>query len=382
MLSKGNDEGIRFFEGTWSEALAAAKAQDKLIFLDAYAAWCGPCIRMARDVFPLKPVGDFYNTHFINLKIDMEKGEGVELAKQFRVRVYPTLLFLNGDGEVVHRAVGGRNGEGLIALGEEAMDDTRNFRSVELAYKNNPGDVNAMIDYAMALKETYDRTYAELITAYMEDKPMSLLLTATGWRILNTFVDDHESPEFIYLLENRNTFNQQYGDSLVTKLIDRVVEQMINRTIRKNDAEEMQQLMLDIERIGPGNTVYYLALANAQYGRRNGEWETYAQSIRTMITIGPVLQQPMLNRYAMDFYKNVEGEEELKWMIATVSASLKEQESYSLRHAHAALLFKAGFHREALKEANAAIVVAKQEDVPFEETVELITAIEDDMKKH
>ena len=40
-------------------------------------------------------VADFYNENFINLKLNMEKDEGLEFAKTQSVRYYPTLLFMN-----------------------------------------------------------------------------------------------------------------------------------------------------------------------------------------------------------------------------------------------------------------------------------------------
>ena len=45
------DEGIKFFQGSWSDALKKSDKSDKLIFLDAYAAWCGPCKMMAKNTF-------------------------------------------------------------------------------------------------------------------------------------------------------------------------------------------------------------------------------------------------------------------------------------------------------------------------------------------
>ena len=65
--------GIEFFHGTWAEAKAKAKAEDKLIFVDAYAEWCGPCKRMSAQTFPDPKAGEFFNPNFICLKIDMEK---------------------------------------------------------------------------------------------------------------------------------------------------------------------------------------------------------------------------------------------------------------------------------------------------------------------
>ena len=87
-------------------ALSKAKAENKLVFIDAYAEWCGPCKVMARDIFPLKEVGDFFNVHFVNLKLDMEAKENLEIAKKYEVKAYPSYLFLNANGELVHKGLG------------------------------------------------------------------------------------------------------------------------------------------------------------------------------------------------------------------------------------------------------------------------------------
>lgn len=115
-------QGIRFVAPkTWKEALALAKKENKLIFLDAYTTWCGPCKYMQKEIFPLASVGKFYNTRFINIKMDMEVGEGPELARSFALAAVPTLLFINGDGQIVHRYEGALRGRELIALGKEAL---------------------------------------------------------------------------------------------------------------------------------------------------------------------------------------------------------------------------------------------------------------------
>lgn len=75
-------QGIKFEENKLSEILAKAKKENKLVFIDAYTSWCAPCKLMAKHIFPLKTVGDYYNSHFINSKFDMEKGEGLQLAKK------------------------------------------------------------------------------------------------------------------------------------------------------------------------------------------------------------------------------------------------------------------------------------------------------------
>ena len=92
---------------SYAEGLEAAKAENKLLFVDFYTEWCGPCKMMARDVFPQKEVGDFMNAHFVCLKIDAEKGEGVELAKRHNVRAYPTFILIDANDKEVGRREGG-----------------------------------------------------------------------------------------------------------------------------------------------------------------------------------------------------------------------------------------------------------------------------------
>lgn len=113
-------QSINFEKGTFSEILAKAKSQKKLVFLDAFAVWCGPCKMMEKNVFPLPSVREYYNANFINARIDMEKGEGISIAQRYGIRSYPSYLFLNGDGEVVKQTVGYMGEEPFLAFAKEA----------------------------------------------------------------------------------------------------------------------------------------------------------------------------------------------------------------------------------------------------------------------
>lgn len=108
--------GIQFTENSFAEILKLAKKEKKNIFFDAYASWCGPCKLLKKDVFTQTQVGDFFNKNFINVAMDMEKGEGVELSKKFKITAYPTLLFINSKGEVIGSALGYHKAEELIQV--------------------------------------------------------------------------------------------------------------------------------------------------------------------------------------------------------------------------------------------------------------------------
>lgn len=98
-----------FRQISYQEGLDAAKKEGKLLFVDFYTEWCGPCKILSNDVFPREDVGNFMNEHFVCLKIDSEKGEGVELSKKFEIKSVPTCMIVRPDGIILHRLVGGSN---------------------------------------------------------------------------------------------------------------------------------------------------------------------------------------------------------------------------------------------------------------------------------
>lgn len=121
VFAQAETTGIRFFEGTYEEALAKAGEENKLIFMDAYTTWCGPCKWMSRNTFTDESVAVFFNENFINVKMDMERGEGPELARKFRIRGYPTLLFLDAEGSIAHQKLGALPANQFLDLGKEAQ---------------------------------------------------------------------------------------------------------------------------------------------------------------------------------------------------------------------------------------------------------------------
>ena len=99
-------QGIQFEQISVGDALQKARSENKMVFIDVYAEWCGPCKKMAADVFTNAEVGKYFNETFVNLQLDGEKGEGLELAKRFRVNMYPTYVVLDVSGRKIFQTAG------------------------------------------------------------------------------------------------------------------------------------------------------------------------------------------------------------------------------------------------------------------------------------
>jgi thioredoxin-related protein len=110
-------DGVNFFEGTFRQALAKAKKEKKLVMLDAYTSWCGPCKVLKNKVFPNKELGDYINAHFVSIGVDMEAGEGPALANMYPVKGYPTILFLDASGKIKKEILGLPQGGAKELLG-------------------------------------------------------------------------------------------------------------------------------------------------------------------------------------------------------------------------------------------------------------------------
>lgn len=116
---------ILFMESTFY-ALKKAKTTHKYLFVDAYASWCGPCKQLKTTTFKDSDAADFFNKNFVNLALDMEKGEGIALASKWDVQEYPTLLIVDYNGKVLLRSIGFLNAKQLVAFGKKALQKPAN----------------------------------------------------------------------------------------------------------------------------------------------------------------------------------------------------------------------------------------------------------------
>jgi len=115
------ETGIQFIEEDWGKALKTAQSEGKLVFLDIYATWCGPCKMLKQYTFKDAAVADFFNKNFINVTVDGEKGAGPELAQNYAIEGYPTLVVADHTGKPVLMTAGYIPADVLMKFANEAL---------------------------------------------------------------------------------------------------------------------------------------------------------------------------------------------------------------------------------------------------------------------
>lgn len=202
--------GINFSHQSWSEVIAQAKAENKLIFIDFYTQWCGPCLNMAQNVFTLPMIGAFYNSNFVCAKIDAENGEGVTLAKKYGIYSYPTYIFVDpSTEEMVHRSGSRQSPEQFLLTGEGALNPKKRSFYLEEQYKNGNHDRQLLEDYIMYKNSVYahkdvNKAFDELIQggAKLSDKDI--------WPIFKSCISG-VTPYLKEVSDNYNAFCQTFG---------------------------------------------------------------------------------------------------------------------------------------------------------------------------
>ena len=374
----GQTSGMKFFDGKWKSLLKQAKKKDKIIFVDAYASWCGPCKYMSKNIFTNDKVGEFFNKNFVNYKMDMEKDEGVEIKKKYNVSVYPTYLFLNSDGEIVHRAVGSMPAKDFIKLGETTLDPEQNLAGYNKRYEKGDRNPKFLYEYAMICRDA--RTdYKAVSIEYFNTQEEVTLTSENNWKAINKLTDDIKSREFIFLVGNQASFAEKYGVEAVDKKIENIIRNAVFATYREKKDIDIEELSRNtIEHLPLENPEkMYLKIKMIYYQYMKKDWENYAEVaiyyVESFAMTNTTSRE--INEIAWNFYINIESNEYLNHAIKWVMHGMEIDDNYAIHDTYASLLYKMGNTDDALRIALEAIDMAKRSEQSYSGTEKLIEKI-------
>lgn len=354
-------QGINFFEGTFEEAKAVAEAEGKLIFVDAYAVWCGPCRRMSNQVFPRQDVGDFYNENFINLKMDMESKAGRKFGKEFPVSSFPTLLFLEPDGDLIQRIVGAQRPENLIKQGQSALQKTDRIKDFQKQYNEGNREPQLVLNYIKALNKSGKPSIAIANQFLRENKDFQ---DTTVLKVVYESTVQSDSRIFDLFIEQKDALVSLYG----AQAVEDKIEQASLATLKNALTFESDQLLLDSKNVVKNhlNTKYraFEARADFEMAKVKKDAGLAFKAAKKIVNSSedPVDANFTIANELYQYYPNQPKALALARKMAGKAA--KAQPTFDHLYVFANLLSKEGKTRKALKQAKRAEKSLSSKDDP------------------
>ncbi len=106
LLQAHTSFAITFFEGTFEQAVAKTKNENKKLLIYFTAKWCGPCRYMEKNVFDTDSVTRITHQQFVVFKVDFDAWATKPLIEKYRVASLPTFIIVDSQESVEKRAIG------------------------------------------------------------------------------------------------------------------------------------------------------------------------------------------------------------------------------------------------------------------------------------
>ena len=364
----GYGQGIRFNEGSWNEIVATATKENKPIFVDAYTDWCGPCKKMAKEVFTQNQVGEYFNKTFFSVSMNMEKGEGVDFAKKYNITAYPTLLFFNSKGEFLNKSVGYRESEELIETSKAALDPKNQLGTIEREYENGDKSLQSLINYCSKLRGMGNYKMAtDNAVARLEELKNSEKYTKEAWDLISSYLFDYSSSVFKQFIIDKYKYQKVASLQDINKYIHSVLgNPRILSSMITDSTKGLAPYITVIRSLDQNiNSKYYIASAQYFAHLNNANPDTLFKYASNFLDNDYVLNYDdgkmayylafMANRYVDKDGQYLAAAQ--RWAIKSILLDPKE---YKGKFLLAKIWYQQGKYQKALDLAESALEVEKQ----------------------
>jgi len=353
---------MEFFHGTWAEALEEAKKQDRIIFVDAYAVWCGPCKMMAQNVFPDEKVGAFYNRNFINMKIDMEKGDGLEFRKTYPVSAFPTLFYIAADGKIVQQVRGAQDVNGFIELGKKVMSKADRSGEYAAEYEKGNRDPELVMKYVQALNKA-GKPSLQISNEYLRGQKDLTTPQNLNFILEASVVAD--SKVFDLLVEHRAKIAKLNSEEAVKNRIHQACEATVLKAIEFRNRELLEEAKSKMKKNYAEKSAAFSAKAEMDYSLLAGETKEYLAAAKAYTEKAPGNQPEELAKVALAISNNFHSDEKAMKQAEAYAKQAAEAGggNYEYYFTYANILAKNGKKAEAIKAAEKSLELAQAKGV-------------------
>lgn len=371
-------KGVQFEYGlTWKQIQAKAKAENKYIFMDAYTTWCGPCRYMTANIFPQEKVGAFFNPTFINVKaqLDTTKADSDEVKSwyadahnimtTYKVNAFPTYLFFDPSGKLVHRALGSSEADQFLAKAKNAIDPEKQYYVMLDKYKAGKKDPSFLLSLAKASQEAYDITVADGVSKeYLATQKD--LFTKENIEFIDRFTRSTKDRGFLFMLKNPAKFDAVRGEGAASKkLTEIILNEEVFPMIFKKDAgvPDWKTITTNLTAKYPAQAAEIASTSKVFYYQNKRDWSSFAVAIQDyMKNYGAKVNPSQLNEYAWTVFENCKDMSCVTDALEWSKRSFKDNNTPGFIDTYANILYKLGKKDEAITWEEKALEFAAEGD--------------------
>lgn len=372
-----SQDGIKFGKQSFAKTLEQAKKENKLIFLDAFASWCGPCKLLDKNVFPKKEVGDYFNANFLNLHIDMEKGEGIEIAKKYSIYSYPTLLFIDGDGKVVYKAAGYMSPQELISIAKEAVNPENTLENKIAKFEAGEKDPEFLMGL---IKNTYATDFSlaqKVATRYFQTRTDATYSKEEAGMLL-FFTKTIDDDLYKIFTAKKAELSTQIPESYLAEYDKQLkLNTVLQKSFDANTQSINEQVFLaeGTKIYGEKETKQLLNKINMDLFFTQKKYDDYAKSALNYYQNPKDFATDELNNVAWNFYLYVTDKTLLTQVTQLCLEGIKKEENSQNTDTLANIYYKLGDNKNAKLWAKKSIEIAKAKGDEYASTEELLKKI-------
>jgi thioredoxin-related protein len=364
------DPGIHFIDVDYSAALKQAEKESKIIFLVLCHSLATPCINL-QAILEDSILGEYYNDHFINISLDAESIEGERISKDFNVNAFPTYLFISHEGSLVIRGQGVYGPERLIDLGMESLNPDIQIRNLQNAYELGERNEEVFYNYASVLFLNYDTLAREVAREYLDSFPA--WTTRNRMEMVLRMVNKYNDRYYRNIVEKRYLYIKEFGEGIVDGNLTRIIEEYFNEMGENVSLTEVKQVYEEVFPSRKSEPLFDYFEMN--YFDRTGNTTRYIEKAKTYVKKYTYLSWSSLNELAWAFYEKVDDQSALKIAVKWARKSIDQNNNHYNNDTLAALYYKLGNQKKALKYAERAIELANAAGEDPSETERLLSNI-------
>jgi len=227
-----------FLDKKYDESLTISKKENKPLVVMFYATWCPHCNAMKKEVFTDAAVVDFYTKNFICMAVDAESDYGKQMKAKFmdkfRVSNYPTFAFLDTNENLLYCTSGEFKKDKFLSEGNDVLlpeNQLPNIKSIFLSDSSNP---DKCLKYITDVRKAgFDAT--PIAQKYLAKLTPEQKITEVNWKIFSNGINNFDTDEFKFILQNKDAFAKVASPTRVDKKIMYTISETLRPLTEKVD---------------------------------------------------------------------------------------------------------------------------------------------------